>query len=277
MIHWFPGHMAKEFRLLKDKQKLFDLFIIIIDSRIPISSFNNEIYKIAQHRPILFVFNKIDKTSIAELMPIVKRYEDKGEVILTNLKSPKAYKQINSSLNAHYLKLKAKNDAKGKLTPPLKCVVLGVPNVGKSTFINLMAKSRVAKVGATAGITRSEQWINCKNYLLLDTPGLLMPKIASNEIGAKLLITGSIRKESLNLNECLVELYKLVSLKYPEKIKSLNLEATVLEDEIFENVALYAKNNNLLLKNNVLDTKKAINSLIAYFQELSNVMYDEIQ
>ncbi|WP_369086074.1 ribosome biogenesis GTPase YlqF [Metamycoplasma spumans] len=274
MIHWFPGHMAKEFKSLKEKQKLFDLFIIILDSRIPVSSFNPEIYKIANNKPILFIFNKSDKTDKSKLDEFIKQYEKRGKVIITNLKSKTAYNKINSALNSCFLELKKKNQAKGKLTPSLKCVVVGVPNVGKSTFINLMAKSKVAKVGAIAGITRSEQWINCKNYLLLDTPGLLMPKIENDQVGAKLAIVGSIRQEALNQNELIQEIYRLVSNYYPDRLTKINLEPAFEEIDILNNIAKYASDNNLLLKNSVLDTNKATNMLISYFKNLDNVIYD---
>ncbi|AWX42789.1 ribosomal biogenesis GTPase [Metamycoplasma cloacale] len=274
MIHWFPGHMAKEFKNLEKKQKLYDVFIIVLDSRIPISSFNNEIYKIANNKPILFILNKSDKTDINKIQKYISEYQTKGKVILTNLKSNQAYKQINSALNNFYNEFKKKNDAKGKLTPALKCIVVGVPNVGKSTLINLLAKSKVTKVGATAGVTRAEQWINCKNYMLLDTPGLLMPKISSDEVGAKLAIVGSIRLEALNQNELIVALYQLISKTYPSKLIDINLTPTLNEDEIFANIEQYAKNNNWLLKNEVYDTNKAINQLINYFKNLDSIIYD---
>ncbi|WP_373435196.1 ribosome biogenesis GTPase YlqF [Metamycoplasma equirhinis] len=275
MIHWFPGHMAKQFKLLKEKQKLFDLFIILLDSRIPVSSFNNEIYKIANNKPILFVLNKSDMSDIIALKDFAKEYEKRGKVVITNLKSKLAYNQINNALNKHYQELKIKNAARGKLTPALKCVVLGVPNVGKSTLINLLAKSKVAKVGAIAGITRSEQWINCKNYLLLDTPGLLIPKIENNEVGAKLALVGSIRYESLNRNELIVELYKLMSKYYPNKLTEIGLTSAFEDEDIFENITLFARSKNLLLSAGKYDINKAISMLIIYFKNLTNVIFDK--
>ncbi|WP_373440145.1 ribosome biogenesis GTPase YlqF [Metamycoplasma equirhinis] len=275
MIHWFPGHMAKQFKLLKEKQKLFDLFIILLDSRIPVSSFNNEIYKIANNKPILFVLNKSDMSDIIALKDFAKEYEKRGKVVITNLKSKLAYNQINNALNKYYQELKIKNTARGKLTPALKCVVLGVPNVGKSTLINLLAKSKVAKVGAIAGITRSEQWINCKNYLLLDTPGLLIPKIENNEVGAKLALVGSIRYESLNRNELIVELYKLMSKYYPNKLTEIGLTSAFEDEDIFENITLFARSKNLLLSAGKYDINKAISMLIIYFKNLTNVIFDK--
>ncbi|WP_373437735.1 ribosome biogenesis GTPase YlqF [Metamycoplasma equirhinis] len=267
--------MAKQFKLLKEKQKLFDLFIILLDSRIPVSSFNNEIYKIANNKPILFVLNKSDMSDIIALKDFAKEYEKRGKVVITNLKSKLAYNQINNALNKYYQELKIKNAARGKLTPALKCVVLGVPNVGKSTLINLLAKSKVAKVGAIAGITRSEQWINCKNYLLLDTPGLLIPKIENNEVGAKLALVGSIRYESLNRNELIVELYKLMSKYYPNKLTEIGLTSAFEDEDIFENITLFAGSKNLLLSAGKYDINKAISMLIIYFKNLTNVIFDK--
>ncbi|WP_412031373.1 ribosome biogenesis GTPase YlqF [Metamycoplasma buccale] len=274
MINWFPGHMAKEFRLLKEKQKIFDLFIIILDSRIPISSFNSEIYKIAQGKPILFIMNKSDMSDINKLNLYINEYKNRGKIITTNLKNNNSYKKINKLLNEYYLELKNKNLTKNKLTPPLKCVVLGVPNVGKSTFINLMAKSKVAKVGSIAGITKSEQWINCNNYLLLDTPGLLMPNLKDKTIAAKLAIVGSIKQEALNLNELITEIYKLISEVNPSALKIINLDPATSEEMIFNNITKFAKDNNLLLKDNKLNINKAINMLISYFKNLNNIIYD---
>ncbi|MGX9339454.1 ribosome biogenesis GTPase YlqF [Mycoplasma sp. 332] len=274
MIHWFPGHMAKQFRLLQEKQKLFDLFIIVMDARLPRSSFNDEIFKIINNKPVLFVFNKADKTNLEKLKPFLEDYKKRGQVVVTNLKAQNTYAKINIALNKEFLKFKAKNDQKQKLTPSLKCVVLGVPNVGKSTFINMMSKSRATKVGSIPGITRSEQWINCKNYLLLDTPGLLMPKIENNEIGAKLAIVGSIRQEAIDQNELIVSLYQLMSKYYPEKLKEINLNPTFDLEDIFANISKYAMQNNLLLKNGVYDIKKGINMLINHFKNLNNVIFD---
>ncbi|AZZ65540.1 ribosome biogenesis GTPase YlqF [Metamycoplasma phocicerebrale] len=277
MIHWFPGHMAKQFRLLQEKQKLFDLFIVVLDARIPLSSFNEEIYKIINNKPILFVFNKADKTNIQLLKKFISRYEKRGQVIITNLKKRDSYNKINNALNKEYLKFKAKNDAKNKLTPPLKCVVLGVPNVGKSTLINTMSKTKSAKVGSTAGVTRSEQWINCKNYMLLDTPGLLMPKIENEEIGAKLALVGSIRQEAIPLNELIITLYRLMTKYYPQKLIDINLEPAIEEDNIYQNLTKLAQNNNFLIKNGVYDINKAINLLINYFKNIDNVIFDLIE
>ncbi|ENY54206.1 ribosome biogenesis GTPase YlqF [Metamycoplasma alkalescens] len=274
MIHWFPGHMAKQFRLLQEKQKIFDLFIVVMDARIPRSSFNEEIFKIIGQKPILFVLNKADKTNLNLLQPFIKKYQERGQVVVTNLKNKDGYHKINQALNQEYLKFKQKNALKGKLTPPLKCVVLGIPNVGKSTLINTMSKTKSTKVGAIAGITRSEQWINCKNYLLLDTPGLLMPKIKNDEVGAKLAIVGSIRQEAIDQNQLIVVLYQLMSKYYPNKLNELNLNAVFEEEAIFENLNKFAKNNNLLLKNGVYDLKKGINLLINYFKNLDNVIFD---
>ena len=232
MINWYPGHMAKALREIKEKQKLFDLFIIMLDARIPLSSFNPEIFKIINQKPILFVATKLDKTN------------------------------------------QEKSLAKNKLTPALKCIVLGIPNVGKSTLINLLAKTRSTKVGNMPGVTKHEQWINCKNYLLLDTPGILMPKIDSDITGAKLAITNAIRIESLNLYEVIVEMYKLISNQAPYVLQKINLLPAFDEENVFIQINQYAIANNIVKQKGEIDLNKAINLLIKFFQNLDNIIYD---
>lgn len=274
MINWYPGHMAKALREIKEKQKLFDLFIIMLDARIPLSSFNPEIFKIINQKPILFVATKLDKTNQEKSLKLLKSYEKYGKVIPCDLKAKNAYQKLNSAINFYYEKLKEKNLAKNKLTPALKCIVLGIPNVGKSTLINLLAKTRSTKVGNMPGVTKHEQWINCKNYLLLDTPGILMPKIDSDITGAKLAITNAIKIESLNLYEVIVEMYKLISNQAPYVLQKINLLPAFDEENVFIQINQYAIANNIVKQKGEIDLNKAINLLIKFFQNLDNIIYD---
>ena len=259
MINWYPGHMAKALREIKEKQKLFDLFIIMLDARIPLSSFNPEIFKIINQKPILFVATKLDKTNQEKSLKLLKSYEKYGKVIPCDLKAKNAYQKLNSAINFYYEKLKEKNLAKNKLTPAL---------------INLLAKTRSTKVGNMPGVTKHEQWINCKNYLLLDTPGILMPKIDSDITGAKLAITNAIRIESLNLYEVIVEMYKLISNQAPYVLQKINLLPAFDEENVFIQINQYAIANNIVKQKGEIDLNKAINLLIKFFQNLDNIIYD---
>lgn len=274
MINWFPGHMAKSLRELKEKQKVFDLFIILLDARLPLTSFNPEIYKIANKKPILFIFNKADKTNKDKINAFIPQYQKMGEVILSNLKDKKSILKINSKINNFYKLFDEKNKLKNKLTPPLKCVVLGIPNIGKSTLINALANSRVAKVGNIPGITKSEQWINCNKYLLLDTPGILMPKLSSDDVGAKLAIVDSIRIDALNINEVIVEIYKLLSKTNKWVLEKINLAPSFDEEQIFAEINQYARRNKILKAGNEIDLNKSIKLLLQYFKNIDNIIYD---
>ena len=274
MINWFPGHMAKSLRELKEKQKVFDLFIILLDARLPLTSFNPEIYKIANKKPILFIFNKADKTNKDKINAFIPQYQKMGEVILSNLKDKKSILKINSKINNIYKLFDEKNKLKNKLTPPLKCVVLGIPNIGKSTLINALANSRVAKVGNIPGITKSEQWINCNKYLLLDTPGILMPKLGNDDVGAKLAIVDSIRIDALNINEVIVEIYKLLSKTNKWVLEKINLAPSFDEEQIFAEINQYAKRNKILKAGNEIDLNKSIKLLLQYFKNIDNIIYD---
>lgn len=274
MINWFPGHMAKSLRELKEKQKVFDLFIILLDARLPLTSFNPEIYKIANKKPILFIFNKVDKTNKDKINAFIPQYQKMGEVILSNLKDKKSILKINSKINNFYKLFDEKNKLKNKLTPPLKCVVLGIPNIGKSTLINALANSRVAKVGNIPGITKSEQWINCNKYLLLDTPGILMPKLSNDDVGAKLAIVDSIRIDALNLNEVIVEIYKLLSKTNKWVLEKINLAPSFDEEQIFAEINQYARRNKILKAGNEIDLNKSIKLLLQYFKNIDNIIYD---
>ena len=274
MINWFPGHMAKSLRELKEKQKVFDLFIILLDARLPLTSFNPEIYKIANKKPILFIFNKADKTNKDKINAFIPQYQKMGEVILSNLKDKKSILKINSKINNIYKLFDEKNKLKNKLTPPLKCVVLGIPNIGKSTLINALANSRVAKVGNIPGITKSEQWINCNKYLLLDTPGILMPKLSNDDVGAKLAIVDSIRINALNINEVIVEIYKLLSRTNKWVLEKINLTPSFNEEQIFAEINQYARRNKILKVGNEIDLNKSIKLLLQYFKNIDNIIYD---
>lgn len=274
MINWFPGHMAKSLRELKEKQKVFDLFIILLDARLPLTSFNPEIYKIANKKPILFIFNKADKTNKDKINTFIPQYQKMGEVILSNLKDKKSILKINSKINNFYKLFDEKNKLKNKLTPPLKCVILGIPNIGKSTLINALANSRVAKVGNIPGITKSEQWINCNKYLLLDTPGILMPKLSNDDVGAKLAIVDSIRIDALNINEVIVEIYKLLSKTNKWVLEKINLAPSFDEEQIFAEINQYARRNKILKAGNEIDLNKSIKLLLQYFKNIDNIIYD---
>ncbi|QJG67068.1 ribosome biogenesis GTPase YlqF [Mycoplasma phocoenae] len=277
MINWFPGHMKKTFDIIKQKEKLFDVFIIVLDSRCPISSYNYEFDKIAPNKKRIFVFTKIDMTNKNRFQELMKQYNNpKDEILALNLKNAaKSQSQLHKVIKKIYNQKNKINAAKGYKTPPLKIGVLGVPNAGKSTLINILAKSKVAKVRNEAGVTRSEQWINCNNeYMLLDTPGLLWPKFDDQSTAVKLAIIGSIKTESLDQKNLVYESYKLISQFKPDSLTKLGLVPTEDEIKIYDNIIELARKLKHLDKNKQIIINDTYKYLMNYFKNLTDIIYD---
>ncbi|WGI36730.1 ribosome biogenesis GTPase YlqF [Mesomycoplasma lagogenitalium] len=275
MIQWFPGHMAKAIRQIKEKQVLVDLFLIVLDGRAPISSYNEEFDKIAPEKPRLFVITKSDMADKNKINTILKRFENNSssKAILVNLKENISKKIILKSIN-HLLENKRKKDMeKGFLKPRLRVFVVGVPNSGKSTLINLIASAKT-KVGDMPGVTKGQQWINAGDFQLLDTPGILWPKFDDQLIGIKLAIIGSIKPDIIPKKDFFNFGYKLLSQYYPEKILKLGLEPAIDETEIYNNLYKLGKLKLFLTKNNQPDLEKTMQWFIIYLRKLTNVTYD---
>ncbi|UWD34128.1 ribosome biogenesis GTPase YlqF [Mesomycoplasma molare] len=266
--------MAKAIKQIKEKQVLADLFLIVLDGRAPISSYNEEFDKISPEKPRLFVITKSDMADKSKIQKILERFDNtSSKVIFVNLKDNKSKKIIFSAINSQ-LELKRKKDLeKGLLKPRLRVFILGVPNSGKSTLINLLANSR-AKVGDMPGVTKGQQWINAKDIQLLDTPGILWPKFEDQLIGIKLAIIGSIKPEIIPKKDFFNFGYKLLSNYYPEKIIELGLDPAEDEVEIYNNLYKLAKIKHFLIKNTQPDLEKTMQWFIIYLRKLTNVTYD---
>ncbi|QJR44003.1 ribosome biogenesis GTPase YlqF [Mycoplasma miroungirhinis] len=277
MINWFPGHMKKAFDIIKQKESLFDMFLIVLDSRVPISSYNYEFDKIAPHKPRIFVFSKTDLTNLNRFNELKQHYNNENDILVSvNLKNVnKSYNVLIQAIKKVTNNISKQNLKKGYKTPPPKIGVLGIPNSGKSTLINILAQQKVAKVGNEAGITRREQWINCKDqFFVLDTPGLLWPKFDNQDTAIKLAIIGSIKKDSIDLKEFTYEAYKLVSKYKPQVFKDLNLEVAESEEKIYENIILLARNKKFINNDKTIQFHRVYVFLVNYFKNLDNVIYD---
>ncbi|MFD2443503.1 ribosome biogenesis GTPase YlqF [Bacillus sp. CGMCC 1.16607] len=221
-IQWFPGHMAKARREVTEKLKLVDLIMELLDARIPLSSRNPMIDEITQHKPRLVLLNKADMADPAITKEWVAYFSDKGIMALPiNSHEGEGMKQIVSA--AHDL-LKEKFDrlrAKGVKQPrAIRAMIVGIPNVGKSTLINRLAKKNIAKTGNTPGVTKAQQWIKVgKELELLDTPGILWPKFEDQEVGLKLAVTGAIKDTILNLEQLAVYSLKMLENRYPNRLE----------------------------------------------------------
>lgn len=219
-INWFPGHMKKTKEIIIDNLKLVDVVLEIIDSRIPISSRNPMIDEIVADKPRMIIMNKSDLSDPEENKKWVKKFRDEGiPALLMNSKEnvpvDKIYKEARTLLKDKF----EKNEKKNIDNPMIRMMIVGVPNSGKSTFINKVSKKKGAKVGNRPGITQTKQWIKTgSNIQLLDTPGILWPKF-EEKIGLHLSFTNAIKDEVLNIED--------LTLKFLEEMKENNPEALV--------------------------------------------------
>ncbi|WP_461810635.1 ribosome biogenesis GTPase YlqF [Faecalimonas sp.] len=256
-FQWYPGHMTKAKRMMQENIKLIDLVIELVDARIPISSRNPDIDELGKNKARLILLNKSDLAEDKQNTAWAEYFSKKGySVVKVNSKRGGGIKSIQGVIQ-EACKEKIERDRKrGILNRPVRAMVVGIPNVGKSTFINALAGKACAKTGNKPGVTKGKQWIRLnKNVELLDTPGILWPKFEDQQVGLKLAFIGSIKDEILNTEELAGELIKFLTTHY----------AGVLEEkyEIKEQEDPYvclmeiAKNRHCLLKGNELDTEKA--------------------
>lgn len=218
---WYPGHMTKARRQMLEDVGLIDLIIEIVDARIPLSSRNPDIDEIGKNKFRLVLLNKADLADPAVNKEWIRYFADKGiKTIEINSKSGQGVKQIGSMVK-EVCRDKIERDRKrGIKNRPIRAMVVGIPNVGKSTFINAFAGKACAKTGNKPGVTKGKQWIKLSKELeLLDTPGILWPKFEDNDIGMRLAFIGSINDEILVIEELALDFVKYLEGIYPGIIK----------------------------------------------------------
>jgi ribosome biogenesis GTPase A len=242
-IQWFPGHMAKARREVTEKLKLVDIIFELVDARIPYSSRNPMIDEIIQHKPRLVLLNKADMADKEATKEWIAFFAEKGmKALAINSQAGEGMRDI---AQASQLILKEKFDrykAKGVKQPrAIRAMIVGIPNAGKSTLINRMAKKNIARTGNTPGVTKAQQWIKVgKEMELLDTPGILWPKFEDQEVGMKLAITGAIKDTLLNLQDLTVYSLRFLEKVYPERLKERFKLAELPEDivAIFDHIGV---------------------------------------
>lgn len=227
MIQWYPGHMAKAFREMDEKLKFVDLVIVLLDARVPKSSFNPEVYRKFQNKKVLYVLTKKDKADPVDTKKWCDYYTSNGNIAVTvNAKASDASKVVMKAVNKIMEEKRKKDATKGIRPKAIKAMVVGIPNVGKSTLINNLAGKKIASVGDKPGVTKSQQWIKLNQDLeLLDTPGVLWPKFENPEVGFNLALTGAIKDNILPLEDVVNYGVELLKKKYPNALmKRYNIE-----------------------------------------------------
>ena len=256
-FQWYPGHMTKAKRMMQENIKLIDLVIELVDARVPLSSRNPDIDELGKNKARLVLLNKSDLAEEKWNDAWAEYFKAKGySVVKVNSKKGGGIKSIQGVIQ-EACKEKIERDRKrGILNRPVRAMVVGIPNVGKSTFINALAGKAAAKTGNKPGVTKGKQWIRLnKNVELLDTPGILWPKFEDQQVGLKLAFIGSIKDEILNTEELAAELITFMNQNYPGVLEE-KYTITVDEDPY---VMLHeiAKSRHCLVRGNELDTEKA--------------------
>ncbi len=243
-IQWFPGHMAKTRRLIAENLKLVDVIIELLDARIPFSSRNPEINSLINNKPRLIAFNKSDLADEQISRQWVQWYAEQGiRCILINSINGKGLNEVKSRARELMSEKIERDRVKGKLFTPVRTMVVGIPNVGKSSFINKIVGKASAVTGDRPGVTRGKQWIRINSEIeLLDTPGILWPKFEDQEVGKNLAFTGAIKDDIMDISEVAMELLVRLSRTYPNELCTrFKLDQDLLKDieplELLETIA----------------------------------------
>ena len=266
-IHWFPGHMNKALHEVEERLKIIDVIIELFDARAPLSSINEQLEKATKHKKKVYVFTKSDLADKKQTELWKKHFISEDiDVIATNLNDKNAYNLISQAVIKLGKSKWAKEMARGMKPQPIRAMVIGVPNVGKSSLINLLAKRKVAGVQNKPGYTRGEQWIKVnKDFLLLDTPGILPMSYEDKEKATKLALVGSIREDILPNSDLVDYLLSFLKEKYPLSLQErFGIESITNRKEILE---LIADRRKLLRSNNQLDLEKAEMLLLKEFKD----------
>ncbi|MTT32295.1 ribosome biogenesis GTPase YlqF [Terrilactibacillus sp. BCM23-1] len=220
-IQWYPGHMAKAKRQMIEKIKLIDVVIELVDARIPESSRNPLVDEISSGKPRILILNKVDMADDRVTTSWAEKYEDQGySVLKVNAQTGAGTKSIPDLVHRLTADKRAKLENKGFNSRSDRALILGIPNVGKSTLINRLANKKIAKIGNRPGITTAQQWIKVgKTMELLDTPGILWPKFEDQSVGLKLAATGAIKDDLLDFQDVSVFLLKCLLIHYPHELR----------------------------------------------------------
>lgn len=266
-INWFPGHMRKTQREIKENLKLVDAIIEIRDARIPRSSANPDIDRLCEGKPRIILLNKSDLCEGRATKSWIKSLSKETiKVLEVNCLSGKGLNQIKPALEEL---LKEKHDrlkSKGLVRIQMRVMVVGIPNVGKSTFINKMAKNNIAKTGDRPGVTKSKQWIKTKMDIeMLDTPGVLWPKFEDEETALNLAFTGAIKDEIMDTEELALKLVERLQNLYPKQLMERYKIEEINEDPL-ENLNEIARKRGCLLKKGEIDYNRIAMILLDEFR-----------
>ncbi len=268
-IQWFPGHMTRAQRMIEENLKLVDAVCEIVDARIPRSSRNPDILRLTAGKPRLMIFNRVDQADPEATAAWRAYFKREGQPVLeTDCRSGKGVNGFPQAVRALLRTRLEENAAKGQASRPLRCMVLGIPNVGKSTFINKVARRKAAAASNRPGVTRGKQWIRIDQGLeLLDTPGILWPRFDSQEVGEALAWTGAIRDEIVDRETLAANLLLRLSHQYPERVSARYKFTPDAEANGFELLSQAARKRGFLIAGGELDLERMAAILLDEFRD----------
>ncbi len=265
-FQWYPGHMTKAKRQMQEDMKLIDLVIELVDARVPSASRNPDIDELGKNKFRLIIMNKSDLSDEAKNQEWSRYFKEKGYfVVCLDSRSKNGMKAVQNTIMEVCSEKIERDRKRGIKNRPVRAMVVGIPNVGKSTFINSFAGKACAKTGNKPGVTKGKQWIRLnKNVELLDTPGILWPKFEDQTVGLKLALIGAIKDEILNIDELSLELIRVLREQYPGILKErYELDENTTKVEILKQIA---EKRKCISRGEELDYSKAAALVIEEFR-----------
>lgn len=279
-VQWFPGHMAKTRRIIKECLPSVDAVTEILDARMPISSSNPELNELIGNKPLIVLLNKCDVADENATRRWLNYFNEKGIYALAvDCKSGNGLNKYAPLLREVLKDKIASNEAKGMIGKPLRIMVVGIPNTGKSSFINRMAGRNRAKVADKAGVTRHNQWFAIENGIeLLDTPGVLWPKFDDPKIGDRLAFIGSVKDEVFDSETLAVRLLEVLSRDYPDRLSERYKIDDFSELEAYEILELIGRKRGMMMRGGEIDTLRASIMLLDEYRagKLGRITLDTI-
>lgn len=268
IINWYPGHMAKARRLIEGNLKIIDVAIELVDARIPMSSTNPMIGQLLGQKPSIVVMNKADLADPEILKLWTAYYKTQGRMVMTlNSKDGKGIKQLVQAVRKLAEPKLIKWRAKGLKSRSVRTIILGIPNVGKSTLINRLAGRNSTKTADKPGETKGKQWVHLADNLdLLDTPGVLWPKLEEQKCARRLAATGAISDTVYDMEEVVVDLITTLSARYNEALKK-RFKLSEIDENPYQTIECIGRNRGAVLSGNRIDMEKTYKLIIKDFRE----------
>lgn len=268
-IQWYPGHMAKTRRMIAGQLKDMDAVCEILDARVPLSSRNPDVEELTRERPRLIVLNRVDLADPAATKAWSSYFRARGFAVLeANARQGKGTGRFPAAVRALLADKLAAYAEKGQAGRMVRVMVLGIPNVGKSTFINQVAKRKTAKAEDRPGVTRAKQWVPVDQSLeLLDTPGMLWPKFEDPGVGFRLACTGAVRDETVDVEELAGRLMAYLGKRYPKALLDRYKTEAEAEDSGYDLLVKAGRKRGFIIRGGEIDTGRMARVLLDEFRD----------